>query len=293
MFYIDSDVHSWENGVYSIELGLNFQNIMNEMDKSEQETKDKADQQEGTTVTGGKEYPCEYTAYYPDSSAMEGGYVDAQGNKLVPKNLTCAAPPEIKFGTKIQVKGTGTSRDNLVYKVTDRGGAIKIKPDGTYRIDLLMSNRTEANNFGRRKGTIVVGVDVVGKPGGGSSTGGNQTIVNAAKSKLGTLYLWGGTGQGNKYDCSGLSQYCHKQAGINIPRTSLEQSKSGKSVSKSQLLPGDLVFFKTTKAEVGHVGIYVGNGEMIHTSSTSKPCRYDKVFEGYYGPKFVRARRFW
>lgn len=293
LFYIDSDVHSWENGVYSIELGLNFQNIMNEMDKSEQEVKDKAEDQEGTTVTGGKEYPCEYTAYYPDSSAMEGGYVDAQGNKLVPKNLTCAAPPEIKFGTKIQVKGTGTSRDNLVYKVTDRGGAIKIKPDGTYRIDLLMSNRTEANNFGRRKGTIVVGVDVVGKPGGGgSSTGGNQEIVKYAKTKLGTDYVWGATGP-KVFDCSGLAQWCHKQAGINITRTSLDQSKSGKSVSKSQLLPGDLVFFKTTKAEVGHVGIYVGNGEMIHTSSPDKPCRYDKVFEGWYGPKYVRARRFW
>lgn len=292
LFYIDSDTHTWENGVYSIQLGLNFQNIMNEMDKSDKEVTDKAEDQDGTTVTGGKEYPCEYTAYYPDSSPMEGGYVDAQGNKLNPKNLTCAAPPEIKFGTKIQVKGTGTSRDNLVYKVTDRGGAIKIKPDGTYRIDLLMANKTEANTFGRRRGTIVVGVDVVGKPGGGSSTGGNQEIIKYAKTKLGTKYVWGATGP-NVFDCSGLAQWCHKQAGINITRTSLDQSKAGKSVSKSQLLPGDLVFFKTTKAEVGHVGIYVGNGEMIHTSSPDKPCRYDKVFEGWYGPKYVRARRFW
>lgn len=293
LFYIDSDVHSWENGLYTIELGLNFQNIMNELDKSEQETKDPADKQNGQTVTGGKEYPCEYTAYYPDSSAMEGGYLDAQGNKLNPKNLTCAAPTEIKFGTKIQVKGTNTAKDNLVYKVTDRGGAIKIKPDGTYRIDLLTANRTEANAFGRRKGTIVIDVEVISDGGSGTATGGNQAIVEAAKTKLGTQYLWGGTGQGNKWDCSGLSQYCHKQAGINIPRTSLEQSKGGKSVSKSDLKPGDLVFFKTTSAPVGHVGVYVGNGKMIHTSSTSKPCRYDDVFGSWYGPKYTNARRYW
>lgn len=292
LFYIDSDHHTWENGMYTIELGLNFQNIMNEMDKSEQDQKDKSEDQEGTTVTGGKEYPCEYTAYYPDGSALQGGYVDAQGNKLNPKNLTCAAPPEVKFGTKIQVKGTGTGRDGIVYKVTDRGGAIKIKPDGTYRIDLLMANKTEAYAFGRRQGTVVIGVDVVGKPGGGSATGGNQDIVKYAKTKLGTKYVWGATGP-NVFDCSGLAQWCHKQVGINITRTSLDQSKSGKLVSKSQLLPGDLVFFKTTKAEVGHVGIYVGNGEMIHTSTPSKPCRYDKVFEGYYGERYVRARRFW
>ena len=86
-----------------------------------------------------------------------------------------------------------------------------------------------------------------------SSSGGNQRLVELAKSKLGCKYVWGATGP-NTFDCSGLTSWVHKQMGISIPRTSLDQSKSGKAVSKSDLQPGDLIFWKTTSAPVGHVG---------------------------------------
>lgn len=292
LFYIDADTHTWENGVYSIDLELNFKNIMNEMDKSEAEiTNTDEVKQEGATVVGGKEVDAEFTAYYPYNDSIQGGYYDAQGNKLDPKKLTCAAPKELAFGTKIQVKGTGTSRDNLVYKVTDRGGAIKIV-NGVYKFDLLMATKEECLAFGRRKGKAVIGVDVINATVSESANTIGAKLVAEAKKHLGKKYVWGATGP-NTFDCSGLTQYCHKKLGISIPRTSLAQSNGGKSVSKSNLQMGDLIFWKTTSAKVGHVGMYVGNGQFIHAPNSRSVVKIDSLSNSYYSSRYVNARRYW
>ena len=116
------------------------------------------------------------------------------------------------------------------------------------------------------------------------NTGAN--IVEYAKSKLGCKYVWGATGP-NTFDCSGLTSWCHKQVGISIPRTSGEQRKSGTSISKEDALPGDIVCFD------GHVGIYVGDGQMIHAPNKNKPVQYDNCFSGHYGNKLLAIRRYW
>ena len=87
---------------------------------------------------------------------MEGGFYDALGNKLDPSKNTCAAPKDIPFHTKIQVKDTGTDKDGQIYEVTDRGGAITVK-DGVYHFDLLFSSNSECNNWGKRKGKAIIG----------------------------------------------------------------------------------------------------------------------------------------
>ena len=298
LFYIDSDSHSWSGGSYTIDLELNFKNIMNEVEAGQDEKEETTSSGSSTTdtvttVTGGKEVDAEYTAYYPANNSMQGGLYDAQGNKLDPSKLTCAAPKDVAFGTKIQVKGTGTNRDGLVYKVTDRGGAIKVE-NGVYKIDLLMSTKEECLKFGRRKGKAIIGVEITTTTTGGSTTasGTGAKLVELAKSKLGCRYVWGATGP-NTFDCSGLTSWCYKQLGISIPRTSLAQSKSGKAVNKSDLQPGDLIFWKTTSAEVGHVGMYVGNGQFIHAPNKSKPVKYDSLDNSYYKSRYVRARRYY
>lgn len=285
LFYIDADTHTWEGGKYSIDLDLNFKNIMNEVEAGEEE-KEEVSSSGGTTLSGGREVKAEFTAYYPDNSAMEGGYFDAIGNRLDPKKLTCACPKDVPFKTKVQVKGTGTDRDNLVYTCTDRGGAIKVV-NGVYKIDLLMANRKEANAFGRRKGTAIIGGEIV-STGGSSSSGSSSTgnkIVDLAKSKLGCKYVWGATGP-NQFDCSGLTMWCHKQVGINIPRTSSQQRGSGKKISKANAQLGDIVCFE------GHVGLYAGNGQMIHAPNSKKPVKYDNCFSGYWGNKLLDIRRY-
>ena len=117
----------------------------------------------GTLV--GETFLANITAYYPDSSTLEGGYQDAIGNPLVgyPDQLTCAVPKNVPLGSKVKVLGTGTKYDNLIFTATDRGGAIVVDSDGTYHIDICLKTATEANTFGRRKGNgvkVIIG-DVV------------------------------------------------------------------------------------------------------------------------------------
>ena len=105
---------------------------------------------------------------------------------------------------------------------------------------------------------------------GTGDTSTAQAIVNAAYSQLGTPYVWGGTTPNKGLDCSGLTQYAHRQAGISIPRTSGPQGAGGKSVSNPQ--PGDLVCYS------GHVGIYIGGGQMIHAPKPGDVVKVQKVY---------------
>ena len=84
-----------------------------------------------------------------------------------------------------------------------------------------------------------------------------QQIVSAAYSFLGIPYVWGGTTT-EGFDCSGMVQAAHAAAGISIPRVSWDQGAAGVEVSASEALPGDIVYYGW------HVGIYIGNGQMIH-----------------------------
>ncbi|MER5948815.1 NlpC/P60 family protein [Streptomyces sp. NPDC001904] len=90
-----------------------------------------------------------------------------------------------------------------------------------------------------------------------------------ARQALGSPYVWGATGP-NAFDCSGLTQAAYRAAGVSIPRTTYAQINAGQRVSRSQLQPGDLVFFYSG---ISHVGLYIGNGEMIHAPNPSAPVR--------------------
>ncbi|MFI8487034.1 C40 family peptidase [Streptomyces rubrogriseus] len=99
--------------------------------------------------------------------------------------------------------------------------------------------------------------------------------VAYAYQKLGSPYVWGATGP-NAFDCSGLTQAAYRAAGISLPRTTYAQIDTGRRVARSELLPGDLVFFYSG---ISHVGIYVGNGRMIHAPNPSAPVRVAPVDE--------------
>ena len=138
------------------------------------------------------------------------------------------------------------------------------------------------------------------KPSNSSSSTDSSTsskvdkVLNFASQQLGKPYVWGAQGP-NSFDCSGLTYYVYKNAaGITLPRTSVEQSKYGTTVSKSNLKAGDLIFFDTSGPNdggVSHVGIYVGNGQMIHASSSQKKIVKVSVETSYWNNAFVRAKR--
>ncbi|WP_320773968.1 NlpC/P60 family protein [Streptomyces sp. CRN 30] len=96
-----------------------------------------------------------------------------------------------------------------------------------------------------------------------------SAAITYAYSKLGSPYVWGATGP-DAFDCSGLVQAAYRSAGVSLPRTTYAQIDVGRRVPRSQLLPGDLVFFYSG---ISHVGIYVGNGRMIHAPNPSAPVR--------------------
>ncbi|BBC37166.1 uncharacterized protein SGFS_084600 [Streptomyces graminofaciens] len=97
--------------------------------------------------------------------------------------------------------------------------------------------------------------------------------VAAARSALGKPYVWGATGPSG-FDCSGLMVWSYAQAGVGLPRTSQAQRYAGTQVPLSQAQPGDLV---TYRSDASHVGMYVGNGQVIHAPYPGAPVRYDPV----------------
>ncbi|MGK5630492.1 NlpC/P60 family protein [Streptomyces sp. URMC 123] len=97
--------------------------------------------------------------------------------------------------------------------------------------------------------------------------------VAAARQAVGRPYVWGSAGPGG-FDCSGLTQWSYRQAGVALPRTSQAQRYAGRQVPLSQAQPGDLVIYR---ADASHVGMYVGNGQVVHAPYPGANVRYDPV----------------
>ena len=95
-------------------------------------------------------------------------------------------------------------------------------------------------------------------------TAAAQVAVNTALAQLGKPYVWGGAGP-SSFDCSGLTQYAYGAAGRSLPHSSRMQSSVGTPVSTANLQPGDLLFFYSP---VSHVGMYIGNGQMVHAPTS-------------------------
>ncbi|HSR74378.1 MAG TPA: NlpC/P60 family protein [Sulfurovum sp.] len=121
-----------------------------------------------------------------------------------------------------------------------------------------------------------------------------QRIISVAKEKLGKRYVWGASGNKNTYDCSSFVKYVYRKNGIDLPRTSIMQSKVGKFVKRDELRKGDLIFFDTSKRRrgyVNHVGIYIGNNKFIHASSAKKKVVITSLDKTFYSNRYKGARR--
>ncbi|WP_163100740.1 C40 family peptidase [Peribacillus alkalitolerans] len=115
-------------------------------------------------------------------------------------------------------------------------------------------------------------------------------IVSEGKKYIGTKYKFGGTTP-KGFDCSGFLGYTFKKAtGKTLPRTAAGIYATGKAVSKSKLQKGDLVFFTTYKKGASHAGIYIGNNQFIHASS-SKGVSIASLNNSYWKPRFIGAKR--
>jgi cell wall-associated NlpC family hydrolase len=129
--------------------------------------------------------------------------------------------------------------------------------------------------------------------GSGSTLGEGSTIkvINYAKRYLGVNYDFGSSSS-KAFDCSGFTMYIYRAAGIHLPHSAAGQANLGLAISdKSQLQPGDLVFFQTYKPGISHVGIYIGSGRFIHASSGKGEVTITKLSEAYYTQRFRGGTR--
>src|SRR5690606_6833915 len=119
-----------------------------------------------------------------------------------------------------------------------------------------------------------------------------QTAMDDAMNLIGVRYKRGGTSPETGFDCSGFVVHVFREGmGLMLPRTSREISKEGEAVKKSELQPGDLVFFNTMRRTFSHVGIYLGEGQFIHSPRSGGKVRIENLRDTYWAKRYEGARR--
>ncbi len=178
-------------------------------------------------------------------------------------NLNVRSYPDVNHSTVIGKLQTGDQvrivyKTNKFYKVY-----INSEPGFVYAdyIDTTGVENVEENSIESIRDLITGEAKI-------SSSKGEE-IVKTAMQYLGTPYVYGGSSLTKGVDCSGFTQGIMNLQGIHIPRTSKAQSKTGQSISKEQMQAGDLLFFGDSPSSIFHTGIYIGNGQMIHASTSS------------------------
>jgi cell wall-associated NlpC family hydrolase len=122
----------------------------------------------------------------------------------------------------------------------------------------------------------------------GQATG----LITQAMDLLGVPYRRGGNTEASGFDCSGFVRYLYENSvGQLLPRRAEEQARSTEVIDRSELKPGDLVFFNTMKRAFSHVGIYVGDGKFIHAPRAGKSVKVDDMRSAYWQKRFNGARR--
>lgn len=190
-------------------------------------------------------------------------------------------------GATLNVRsGPGTDFDQVTTLYSGQVVSLVGMDNGWYKIAYKEHEGYVSSDY------VVPCMDTTGSRGDGDIvTPLGQQAVEYAMQYLGTPYVWGGNGP-KSFDCSGLTKYVYGHFGYTLNRTASAQLSNGVSVSRSELQPGDLVFFDNGKVStpVSHVGIYIGNGQFIH-ASTNSYCVEISNLSGHYLNTYVYARR--
>ena len=177
-------------------------------------------------------------------------------------NTSCAILAQIPCGQAVAVKSIASGWANVTYGSSE----------GYVSLEYLKIMQGEMPN---RSAAV--------------STKG-QAVVELAKKYLGTPYVYGGSAPGG-FDCSGFVYYLYKQMGVTLNRVADDQMRNGTWVPKDKLQPGDIVGFSNSSGYVNHVGIYAGNGMMIHSPQTGDVVKYESIVTGNYSRRLVCGRR--
>ena len=203
------------------------------------------------------------------------GLVQAGGSTLNVRSgpgTTYSKVTTLSDGAVVSIVGI----DNGWYKIKTSSGAT-----GYVSSEYMVTCKDSAGSRG--DGTTAVAV--------ASNSSMGQQVVDYAKQFLGVPYVYGGNGP-SSFDCSGFTSYIYRHFGYTLNRTASTQLSNGVAVSKSELQPGDLVFFRyNTSYPASHVGIYIGNGQFIHASTNKYQVQIDQLLTGHYANVYIAGRR--
>lgn len=115
-------------------------------------------------------------------------------------------------------------------------------------------------------------------------------IVLRAMAQIGTVYRYGGADL-EGFDCSGLVYFIHQALGLQAPRTAQQQFESSRRIARTELVPGDLVFFRFEGARISHVGIYAGAGRFVHAPQSGRTVELKSLDDAYYARHFAGGGR--
>lgn len=195
-------------------------------------------------------------------------------------------------------------QNNQVTAIAESGDWYKVElgsgTQGYIAKRLLSASKAETTSRGAEERTTeetekIVQADQVVQTSENIKTSSSkgEEIAEYAKQFLGSKYVYGGSGP-STFDCSGFTMYVYKNFGISLSHSARAQSSNGTYVSKDELEPGDLVFFKDyeTMDGIGHCGIYIGDGNFIHASSGTGYCvKISTLLSGSYNTRYETARR--
>ena len=182
---------------------------------------------------------------------------------------------QLRRGNEVEIFGFNCGW----YKVRTNKGQI-----GYIRSDLLKLLDKPTENHGTAYGS-----NSGSSSSSSSSKSAGQKLADYAVELVGCAYVYGGTSTSG-FDCSGFTQYCARNNGITINRTATAQLKNGEYVERSDLQPGDLVFFGYGSS-ASHVGIYIGDGKFVHAQNSSTGVVITSLSQAYYDSRYLTARR--
>ena len=236
----------------------------------------------------------------------ELGYGSVTGNSVNMRKGASTSTGRVATsnkGDKAYIVGV----ENGWYRVIFAGNVCYIRSDFLALTQVPYENKASSNAPIFYRGGASTGVNVsasalgstssnssssgstASKPASGPVTG--SQIVETAKKYLGVPYVYGGTSPSG-FDCSGFVYYVLRSHGISVSRTCAAMYKCGTPISKSDLQPGDLVFFQgTSAAGISHVGIYVGNGQFIHSPHRGKVVSFADLHSDYYTSHYYGSIR--
>lgn len=129
-----------------------------------------------------------------------------------------------------------------------------------------------------------------GLPGEPGTADPGRAVLQVAQSRIGAPYRYGGAGP-DAFDCSGLVAYAYRQVGVTVPRTAAQQFAVAAPVKRSELRPGDLVFFRLASSNVSHVGIYAGDDRFVHAPQSGGNVRIASLDEDHFRRSFAGGGR--